>query len=129
MKISFSGLLKVQAIYEAIYLCLSYCLKCEEKQTVKSHLSQRQKNLKECFYETLKQETSGLLTSLLGDKSTFERIGLLDSIIYRYKMNKIINKFLLTGDKFTPEMCLGQPRFTYSACRPFIKKKQRRKKF
>ena len=44
-------------------------------------------------------------------------------------MNKIINKFLLTGDKFPPEMCLGQPRFTYSACRPFIKKKQRRKKF
>ena len=32
-------------------------------------------------------------------------------------MNKIINKFLLTGDKFMPEMYLKQPGFTYSACK------------
>ena len=44
-------------------------------------------------------------------------------------MNKIINGFLLTGDKFMPKMCLGQPRFTYSACRPFTKYKERMKKF
>ena len=31
-------------------------------------------------------------------------------------MNKTINKFLLTGNKFMPEM---QPRFTYSVCGPF----------
>ena len=36
-----------------------------------------------------------------------------------YKMNDIINKFLLAGDKFMPEMNLRQPRFTYSACGPF----------
>ena len=36
-------------------------------------------------------------------------------------MNNIINKFLLAGDKFTPEMHLRQPQFTYSACRPFTK--------
>ena len=36
-------------------------------------------------------------------------------------MNKIINKFLLTGDKFMPEMRLKQPGFTYSARRPFTK--------
>ena len=34
-------------------------------------------------------------------------------------MNKIINKFLLTGDKFMPELHLKQPVFTYSACGPF----------
>ena len=39
-------------------------------------------------------------------------------------MNNIINKFLLTGDKFMPEMHLRQPRFTYSACGPFTKNKE-----
>ena len=34
-------------------------------------------------------------------------------------MNSIINKFLLTGDAFIPEMYLRQPGFTYSACGPF----------
>ena len=38
-------------------------------------------------------------------------------------MNEIINKFLLVGDKFMPEMRLKQPRFTYSACDPFTKNK------
>ena len=44
-------------------------------------------------------------------------------------MNNIINKFLLAGDKFMPEMHLRQPQFTYSACGPFTKHKQRIKKF
>ena len=29
-------------------------------------------------------------------------------------MNKIINKFLLTGDKFMPKLHLKQPGFTYT---------------
>ena len=44
-------------------------------------------------------------------------------------MNNIINKFLLAGDKFLPEMHLRQPQFTYSACGPFTKHKQRIQKF
>ena len=44
-------------------------------------------------------------------------------------MNQIINKFLLTGDKFMPEMYLRQPGFTYSACGPFTKNKQKIQKF
>ena len=44
-------------------------------------------------------------------------------------MNDIINKFLLAGDKFMPEMHLKQPRFTYSACGPFTKNKQRIQRF
>ena len=44
-------------------------------------------------------------------------------------MNDIINKLLLTGNKFTPEMHLRQPRFTYSACGPLTKKKERIQKF
>ena len=44
-------------------------------------------------------------------------------------MNEIVNKFLLVGDKFMPEMHLKRPGFTYSACGPFIKNKERIKKF
>ena len=40
-------------------------------------------------------------------------------------MNEIINKFLLVGDNFMPEMHLRQPGFTYSACSPFTKNKER----
>ena len=36
-----------------------------------------------------------------------------------------MNKFLLLGDKFMPEMHLKQPGFTYSVCDPFTKNKQR----
>ena len=32
-----------------------------------------------------------------------------------YKMNEIVNKLLLAGDKFMPVMHLKQPGFTYSA--------------
>ena len=38
-------------------------------------------------------------------------------------MNNTINKLLLAGDKFMPEIHLRQPQFTYSACGPFIKHK------
>ena len=44
-------------------------------------------------------------------------------------MNEIVNKFLLAGDKFMPEMHLKQPGFTYSACGPFAKNKVRIQKF
>ena len=44
-------------------------------------------------------------------------------------MNDIINKFLLPGDKFMPEMHLTQSQFTYSACGPFTKNKERIQKF
>ena len=44
-------------------------------------------------------------------------------------MNKIDNKFLLAGDKFMPEMHAKQAGFTFSACRPFTKNKERIQKF
>ena len=40
-------------------------------------------------------------------------------------MNEIVNKFLLAGDKFKPEMHLKQPGFTYSACGLFTENKER----
>ena len=44
-------------------------------------------------------------------------------------MNEIVNKFLLAGDTFMPEMHLKQPGFTYIACGPFTKNKERIEKF
>ena len=45
-------------------------------------------------------------------------------------MNEIINKFLLAGDKFMPEMHLKQPGFTCSAaCGLFNRDKERNEKF
>ena len=53
----------------------------------------------------------------------------LFSICYQYKMNETVNKSLLTWDKFMPERHLKQPGFTYSACGPFTKNKERIHKF
>ena len=44
-------------------------------------------------------------------------------------MNETVNNFILASDKFMPEMHLKQPGFTYSACGPFAKNKERIEKF
>ena len=44
-------------------------------------------------------------------------------------MNKKVNKFLLTGDKFVPEMDLRLPGFTYSVCGTFTINKERIQNF
>ena len=40
-----------------------------------------------------------------------------------------MNRFLLIGDKFMPEMHLRKPRFVYSACGPFTRHKERTNEF
>ena len=42
-----------------------------------------------------------------------------------YKINEVVNKFLLAGNKFMSEMYLKQLGFTYSACGLFAKNKER----
>ena len=44
-------------------------------------------------------------------------------------MNKIIDRFLLTGEKFMPEFHLKQPGFTYRSCRSFTKHHEKIQKF
>ena len=39
-------------------------------------------------------------------------------------MNETLNKFLLAGDQFMPEIYLSQPGFNYSAFGPFTKNKE-----
>ena len=58
------------------------------------------------------QEAKGLLSNW-GIKTPFNKIPLLGDILFEvYKMNEIMNKFLLPGDRFMPEMHLKQPEFT-----------------
>ena len=62
------------------------------------------------------KEANGLLNSL-GKKILLSKIPLVGSLLFnsikqantRYQMNEIVNKFLLTRDKFMPEMHLRQP--------------------
>ena len=44
-------------------------------------------------------------------------------------MNEIVNKSLLAGDKFIPEMHLKRPGFTYTAYTAYTKNKERIQKF
>ena len=70
------------------------------------------------------QEAKGLLSNL-GIKTPLSKVPILGDILFwmHIKMNEIVNKFLLAGDKFMPEMHLKQPGFTYSGCGPFTKNK------
>ena len=69
-----------------------------------------------------KQEAKGLL-SKLSITTPLSKVPKLGDILFwmHIIMNEIANKFLLTGDKFMPEMHLKQPGFIYSACGPFTK--------
>ena len=78
------------------------------------------------------QEAKGLLSNLGIKTPLSTNTGwyfVLNAYAKLYKMNKVVNKFLLAGDKFTPEMNLKQPGFTYSACGPFTKNKEKIQKF
>ena len=44
-------------------------------------------------------------------------------------MNEIINKFLVAGDNFKPEMHLRQPLLMYSVCTTFTKNKETMQEF
>ena len=68
------------------------------------------------------QEAKGLLSNL-GIKTPLSKTLLLN-VFLSVKMNRIVNKFLLVGDKYMPEMHLKQPGFTYSTCGSFTKNKE-----
>ena len=72
----------------------------------------------------VKEQEAKELLSNLGINIPFSKIPLLNVLF-----NEIINRFLLAGDKCVPEMHLRQPGFTYSACGPFTKNKERIEKF
>ena len=65
----------------------------------------------------IKQEASGTLSSL-SLKTPLCKIQLFGDALFwmlsnHYKMNEIVTKFLLAGEKHMPKMHLKQPRLTY----------------
>ena len=79
------------------------------------------------------QEAKGLFSNL-GLKTPLNKDPILGDVLFwsaslKYKMNENVNRFLLAGDKFMPEMHVKQPGFTYSACGPFTINKERIPKF
>ena len=116
----------------------SYCVKCRKDTENIDPKMVRTKNNRlimqsKCPVFRIKnskfvkeQEAKGLLSNL-GIKTLLSKIPLLN--VLSVKMNEIANKFFLVGDKFMPEMHLKQPGFTYSACGPFTKNKERIEKF
>ena len=78
----------------------------------------------------MKEQESKVLLSNLGIETPLSKVPFLGDIFFCvYKMNEIVNNFLLAGDKFMPQMHLRQLGFIYSACDPFIKNKDRIEKF
>ena len=67
-----------------------------------------------------------MLCGILLDNKTTCKALVLSALT---NMNNVINKCLLAGDKFMPEMHLRQPQFVYSACGPFTRHKERIKEF
>ena len=74
------------------------------------------------------QKAKGLLSNL-GIKTPLKNSIVKYFALRCIKLNEIVNKFLLVRDKFMPEMQLKQAGFTYSACGPFTKNKERIEKF
>ena len=56
---------------------------------------------------------------------SFNKIPILGALLKKCEMIEIINKLLLAGDIFMPEMHLRQLGFSCIACRPFTKNKER----
>ena len=75
-------------------------------------------------------EAKGLLSNL-GLRTSLSKVQILGDILFLRckKINEIVNKFLLADDKFMPEMHLKESGFTYSACGPLTKNKERIQKF
>ena len=125
-----------------MYKMESYCLKCKKyTENVDLEISSTSNGkamiLSKCAIRGSKrsrfiknQETKWRLSNL-GLKTPLTTVPILGDILFwmRIKMNEIVNKFLLAGDKFMSEMHLKQPGFTYSACGPFTKNKERIQKF
>ena len=64
--------------------------------------------------------------SKLGTRTSLSNIPIVDDILFQGKKLFFFfnNNFLLTGDKFMPELHLRQPGFTYTFFKPFTKHRE-----
>ena len=57
------------------------------------------------MFRFIKEQEASTLLSTFGLKAPLSKIPVFgDNLFYRYKMNEIVNKFLLAGEKFMPEV-------------------------
>ena len=116
---------------------LSYCFKCRRNTKSINPKVSKTTNGKAIILSTcaicrskkskfIKEQEVKRLLSNLGLRTPLDKIPVLGDILL---MNNVINKFLLAGDKFMPEIHLRQPQFTYSACGPFTRHEERIQKF
>ena len=123
---------------------LLYSLKCRKKCQKQAYLVCFDKYILNLLYISFiemqgvrwskikiyqKTRSKWIIGSSLGLMTPVNKIPLLGEILFqRYKKNEIVNKLLLAGDMFMPEMHLRQPGFTQSACGTFTKNKERMQK-
>ena len=100
---------KIQSNYKTM---LSYCLKCRKNTESKNPKVVKTKNGRMMQLSNsavcdskksrfiIEEEASGLLYR---SNSQFSRIPLIDNVLWRYKMNEIVNMFLLAGDNLCPK--------------------------
>ena len=106
----------------------SYCLKCKkDTKNINPRVSNSSNGKTMLLLKCEKcgnkksrciknQEAKGLLSNL-DIRRPLSKVPLLGDILFqKCEMNEIASKFLLSGDKFMPEINLKQPGFTYSAC-------------
>ena len=97
----------------------TYCVKCrKDTEKLNSKIFKTKITDKLCNHNVCgnkksrfvkQQEPKGLLSNL-GIKTPLCKNSIVKCfILRRIKMNEIMNKFLLVGDKFTPELHLKQP--------------------
>ena len=118
----------------------TYCLSCKKDTRNINPKIVKTKNNKQVMLSKCSICNNKKSTFILQGSGLFDSLGLntpqnrmKDSLWNAFnkiiKMNNVVNKFLLAGDKFMPEMHLRQPQFVYSACGPFTRHKERIKKF
>ena len=112
-------------------MLLYHCLKCRENTESKNPEVVRTKNIRIILlskFVVIVKNQNLLKNKKLKDYQVIRaKLPILSDIPLvntLYKMNKIVNKFLLAGDTIMPKMHLRQPGFTYKACGPFTKNKE-----
>ena len=76
---------------------------------------------------SIKEQETRRISNSSELKTSLSTIHLVGPILF--KINEIINKFLLAADKLVPEIGLRHPGFTYIVCGLFTKNKKRFQKF
>ena len=104
---------------------LSYCLNCRKTAGSKNPEVSKAKKGKSCYctdvqFVTVKKQFHQRVRSLwiiesIRNQNSFEQDFLWEIFLFKcIKMNNIIIKLFLAGDRFIPGINLRQPGFTYS---------------